>query len=528
MGLPSSIVMSDRTVAELSVHLAEADRRPANVLFVLDCSRSMAEGDRMNILVASLRRFAAKAAGGEWNLGIRVFGDRIVWQKGDRVAEAAARMDTRLLLPVQPFSAESFQDTLAEIRPTGESPLFQALLQARQDFPPSARGEKVIIVISDGEDNWARIGGKPGPDELEQAFRGSRIQIHTIGFQTDPPGYSQLQKIAAMSGGACVQADAAEDLLSSLLEMMRIVNFSVSSQQDLGPEREVHQGTVGFSGELMSLEPGKYSVRVTEQRGRVIAERSDIQLAPGQRHELTLQGGSLVYPGLDLSTDLAVARDADAHLLLRVLRGNIRANGLEMDLALVNEEQPEWTPRRIEIRVRPRNNEQWYVFRNLPANVPGYHFPVWRLRLEKWPRAAANAEVEVAWSDTEDLTPPRIIRWESPGLDPDLPVGLNVTRREFKAVSVDGKLQDAAELTVVFGEDDSSLPLWSFGFPVPVAYSRQVYNAISGVYSGRFVFRDGNAPSTLEIHLPQKDDNRSKLKTSFNLRLREINRDSAR
>lgn len=514
--------------AELSVQLSEADRRPANVLFVIDCSRSMADGDRMNLLVSSLRRFAEKAAGGEWNLGIRVFGDRIVWKKGDRAAEAAARMDTRVLLPVRPFSGEQFQDALADLQPTGESPLFQALLQARQDFPASARGEKVIIVVSDGEDNWARIGGKPGPDELEQAYQGSGIRIHAIGFQTDAAGFSQLQKIAAATGGACVQADAAEDLLGSLLEMMRIVNFSVCEQRDPAPEQEVHQGSVSFTGELIAVQPGRYAVRVTDQHGQMIAERSGIQLGPGQRHELTLQGGRLVYPRLDLSTDLAVARDADTHTLLRILRGVIRTNALEIDLALVNEERPDWVPRRIEIRVRPRNSEQWYVFRNLPTNIPGYHFPVWHLRLEKWPRAAANAEVEVAWSETEDVTPPRIVRWEQLPGESDMPPGLTMTRQDFRAVSIDGKLRDAAELTIVFGEEDASLSQWNFSFPFPVAYARQIYNVTSGVYTGRFVFRDGNSPPVLEIHSPQNEDNQTRLKTSFNLRLREVKRDSGR
>ena len=512
---------------ELLVRWSRLATPASSVLFVLDCSRSMHRNQRLVTVQETLQQFAAAAGQGGLNVGIRVFGDRVVWRdRNDPLQEAAARRDSRLLLPLQPFPGEKFGHTVQSLSARGETPLFHALLQARQDFRQEAAGRKVIVLISDGADNWAGSGEKPGTNELAAAWKDSGIHLHCVGFQTDSTGWEQLQQIAAVTDGTCVQASQADELLENIFGMAGLYACEIARQQpDAAPVPIRHP--LGFEASAVTVEPGHWDVRILRHDGTVAARREGIPIEPGQRHELHFTGERLVSPGTLLSTDVADARDSETGTLLRVLTAEPVEDGLELTVALQREGTPYWSPRQVRFRVRPRGHGAETVIDNPPRNVPGHAVPVWRFRIGSWPQDASFADISVEWSEQDGAARQQFsVNWSQDTRELALPPGFQLTRRRIAARTIDSVRRDTVLLTLVFPPGDRTPQEWSFGFRQPVRWSRETWNVQDGVYTGWFLLADADhtqPPRELKVLGPYDQAARHHLSASIGLQLRQIN-----
>lgn len=64
----------------------------------------------------------------------------------------------------------------------------------------------------------------------------------------------------------------------------------------------------------------------------------------------------------------------------------------------MSSKDPDWTPRDLRLKIRPRGSVDAAMAPQLPSNVPGHYFPVWNFRIENWPEEIGHAEIEADWA----------------------------------------------------------------------------------------------------------------------------------
>lgn len=511
------------TRGQLEVRWSKVDRQASNVLFVLDCSRSMNEQNRLGILRDTLLQFARIAGDSGVRIGVRVFGDRVVWSRGNAESEAQARRDTRLLLPIQAFPGRRFAQQVSQLQARGETPLFYALIQAADDFDDAPAGDKLIVVISDGADNWAQVGEKPGITELEAAFRNRGIRINAIGFQTDAAGFDQLRQIAAVTGGLAVRAEQAQELLNRVFGLAEYLQYSLFRRAETGRRENLLTRPLEADPEPIPVAPGRYDVDVTGISGNLAARRYGIEIAAGAHHELLYLGNRLGYPEPRLLQDVAFVRDEQSGVILRVLSAvPSEENGLQLELGLLKPSDPNWAPPAPIIRVRPRGTARIYTLAHLEPNGVGRHFPSWKFLLENWPADVDFAEVSVSWSASTGSGPAIVVPWGGASQS-ELEEGMRITRKQYQSFPLGGRSRAAARVTLVAPPRQLREHNWTFQFDSPVTWARYGYNTADGVYSGYFELQDAQPPREFSLVGSPGPDQQTTLSTIFDVRLRKIN-----
>ncbi|QDU61527.1 von Willebrand factor type A domain protein [Planctomycetes bacterium Pan216] len=508
---------------QVDVRLARGERLDLKVLFVLDCSGSMEAGNRMRIMKNVLRQFAERTPNNSIEVGVRLFGSDVVWNDPDDAAqEQAAKNDTRNVLPIGPFDQKKFDDILTDLKPTGSTPLFRALIDARKDFERVRGGRKEIIVISDGADNWAMVGQPPGVKELARAYEGQGIRINAIGFQVKDAEFTQLKEIASAGGGQVSRAERSDELLKNVTGLVGVMRWWASRGDQRYPAEAAPLQVVS---KPVPVPPALYAVNVANPEGQAVATRPEIRIFAGQAHRFIYRAGAIDYA--DNGTDQAVARvdSAESGISLSVIRSRPRDGGLTVRFALFHPRQPGWTPEGITAIVRPLGKKEVFAFQGLPANVPGYHIPVWEMSIEDWPEDVEEAEIEVRWTETDDTDRPLVYRlqWGETGLVGKIPDGIRVTVRDFKPRTVLGKTRNSAKVKLVFPEGTKEMGLWSVAFEAPTWYARQIHNGEDAVYTGTFVLEHEVEPKTLLLEAPRPVRPDRMLKTRVPVGARSFN-----
>jgi Ca-activated chloride channel homolog len=173
------------------------DRKPANVMLVVDTSGSMSEEGRLEQAKQGLRAFFGQLSPRD-RVGLISFNDRI-----------------NPLVPVTPFgsSRARLERAVAELFPDGQTAVYdasQAGLQAVQRLNDTTR-INAVVVLTDGEDNRSSLSA----DSLRAALarqassEGQGIRVYTIAY--GPQSNRQvLDGLAAASGGKGYAGDPAQ------------------------------------------------------------------------------------------------------------------------------------------------------------------------------------------------------------------------------------------------------------------------------------------------------------------------------
>ncbi|MBL7662001.1 VWA domain-containing protein [bacterium] len=189
-----------------STTLAQTD-----VLFILDASGSMTQvtGGTKQIDAA---KQAITGALGEipegTPVGLRVYAHRVA--QSDKQASCT---DTELSVPLDKAAKSTISTTLAGINPKGYTPISYSLQQAKNDFPVARESEKIIILLSDGEET---CGGNPEQTVKDLIASGFKVRVHTVGFNVNALAESQLKGVANVSGGTYFPAKNATELAAAL------------------------------------------------------------------------------------------------------------------------------------------------------------------------------------------------------------------------------------------------------------------------------------------------------------------------
>jgi Ca-activated chloride channel family protein len=173
------------------------DRKPANVMLVLDTSGSMSEEGKLDMAKRGLKVFLAQLSPTD-RVGLISFNDQIFYNQ-----------------PVDPFSRDRAKllSQIGQLFPGGETAVYDAAeagLRSIQRLHDSSR-INAVVVLTDGEDNQSKQTASELAHKLEQQARseGLTVRVYTIAYGQEA-NRGELERIAAASGGKGYQGDTSD------------------------------------------------------------------------------------------------------------------------------------------------------------------------------------------------------------------------------------------------------------------------------------------------------------------------------
>ncbi len=141
-------------------------------------------------------------------LALRAYGHQSPTSKKDC-------QDTAMLVGFAPVAANRAQVVAQAqaLEARGYTPITLALTAAAQDTKSEESGERVIVLVSDGQETCA---SDPCVAARALAAADAKLVIHTIGFGVGAAARTQLQCIANVARGSYFDANSAADLSSTL------------------------------------------------------------------------------------------------------------------------------------------------------------------------------------------------------------------------------------------------------------------------------------------------------------------------
>jgi Ca-activated chloride channel family protein len=170
------------------------DRKPANVLLVLDNSGSMGDENKLEQAKAGLRGFFANAAPQD-RIGLMKFSAR-----------------PKLLVPLAPFGTNKprLQSTVNQLFPEDDTALFQATAAGIDVVKKKADTSRInaVVLLTDGQDTAGGISEGQLVSMLEQEGRAETggVKLYTIAYGADADK-ALLARFADATGGKAFEGD---------------------------------------------------------------------------------------------------------------------------------------------------------------------------------------------------------------------------------------------------------------------------------------------------------------------------------
>jgi Ca-activated chloride channel homolog len=175
------------------------DRKPANVLLVVDTSGSMNDENRLERAKEGLETFF-RQVGTQDNVGLTIFSDRI-----------------QPLIPVGPFAQNEarLRQTVRNLIADGGTAVWDATVEGFEQVRAGASPERIsaVVILTDGEDT----DSSRTVDEVVDAVRAQgdsdeQVRVFTIAYSAGAAGAAEgLEAIAKASGGQPYEGDT-EDI----------------------------------------------------------------------------------------------------------------------------------------------------------------------------------------------------------------------------------------------------------------------------------------------------------------------------
>ncbi|HEV2785561.1 MAG TPA: substrate-binding domain-containing protein [Solirubrobacteraceae bacterium] len=172
-----------------------ADRKPANVLLVLDTSGSMVEGGRLTSAKAGLRTFLREVAPQD-RVGLTIFNERVMpLAPIERIGGNRAELTGRIGGLIADGGTAAYDATAAAVEQVGK-------------LADTSRINAVVL-LTDGEDTDSTKSVDALVQELEaQGDSQRRVRVFTIAYSAGAQGAAEnLERIAEASGGKSYTGD---------------------------------------------------------------------------------------------------------------------------------------------------------------------------------------------------------------------------------------------------------------------------------------------------------------------------------
>ena len=153
-------------------------------------------------------------------------------RRGDRVGLIAFGSDAYLISPLT-FDAHAVAGMLPEVSiglPGRRTDLGQAIGLTVQVLREEPNGERVLVMISDGE---ANVGDLAAMDAAKLAVE-YEITIHVVGFSSEvsPENAEHMTEIAELTGGRYYEATSAESLAEVEAAIAQVLPSAVDDEPD--------------------------------------------------------------------------------------------------------------------------------------------------------------------------------------------------------------------------------------------------------------------------------------------------------
>lgn len=163
-------------------------------LILLDLSSSMngrIQGTKkIDHVKEALLEFLDSLPAKEW-IGLRVLGNGL------------GCGSTKLLVPIAQDNKDTLKGLISDLRPSGLTPLALALERSTKDFDWTREGEKLILLLSDGEDS---CGGDPCAviQRIKADHPDLGIRIDVVALDVARRAQRQLACLADLTGGELI------------------------------------------------------------------------------------------------------------------------------------------------------------------------------------------------------------------------------------------------------------------------------------------------------------------------------------
>ena len=183
LGLPEPRVLAAAKAAW------REDRKPANILLVLDTSGSMGDEDRLERAKDGLQVFLRNTA------------------KQDRVGLMTFSDEINPLIPITPFPAvrTRLSQTIRNLIPDGGTAFYDAAVRGFEEVRGLEDLERInaIVLLTDGEDTDSSRSFQEAVEALRsQGDSENQVRVFTIAYSAGASGaQEQLEELAAATGG---------------------------------------------------------------------------------------------------------------------------------------------------------------------------------------------------------------------------------------------------------------------------------------------------------------------------------------
>jgi len=434
--------------ATASVTLRGRLRKSASIVFILDCSNSMADLVNVEVpeaetgtsqlpkldvaksaLTGMLERFAEQ---GDARIGVRYYGHRVGWNTqppnqllrqvnyGREIPpDLQPWQDVELILPVGRFDAVAVaqvKESLETVKPWGETPLYRALAEAQQDLAnePEAT-EKSIVVITDGVNYQFNAASPTTRADVESGAQRVPSPIHIVGFgipeSQQQEAWQQFDSLASATGGSYTRAEEATTLVRALEEL-------------LGPSQYQFVSVDGnSSGSVPLATPAE--IRLPFERPlygvlEVDVLREPIEVYGGEALEFVIssegraiESAQYLRGAPEFAPLLAGSGGPATGLLAGVHRPVTEQGGVRFPLSIQHRDRRFATrPKEMWIEITPllsggsRGETRTFYDAHFQSSLP---VPVVSWFAENWPPDAQSAELRV-WCKPESTPPAQTVR----------------------------------------------------------------------------------------------------------------------
>jgi hypothetical protein len=424
--------------------------KKASVVFILDCSHSMADavpveapdsGNRvaqmpkMNIAIDAMQGMLERLGEqGDVRVGVRFFGHRVGWRTdqngviarqenypGGVPATLRPYEDIEQFLPLGRFdsvTAGNVNRRLKTLKPWGESPIFLALMQALNDFSgEDAYADRHVVVITDGMNYQFNPPPEAAPSlkDVETAYASHGVGVDIVGFgipdQERSTAVSDFTQLAQGTKGSFTLATNASSLIRRLDQLLVKTRFRVLDDQS----RTLGEADLGGSITLKSpaRSPQVCTIEVEQLRATTLfrgGEALQLAISRDGRKIISLpyeEERPIFVPLVTAEPASPSGYHAGLHRPIREAEALVFPISFQRDDAGIP-----LPPAQVWIEITPltqgrRMVSDCYVFfdASYELDMP---VPLMRCRCLNWPKGADQAEVRV-WCSGEPVAPTEVV-----------------------------------------------------------------------------------------------------------------------
>jgi lysophospholipase L1-like esterase/Mg-chelatase subunit ChlD len=216
--LPAGATASPSLTAEPNAgqqHTATFRPGGSDVLILLDTSGSMADADTNGVVKIGAAKSAILQQVQEIPASTRL--GLMTYPSGPS-KESTRCPSAKLRLPVSSSSISEMGAALGSLpKPDAGTPTSDAMLDAAEYLKSEGLTNLTIVLVSDGESN---CGESPCETAKKLKAENINVTVNTVGFAISAPGQSELECVAAASGGVYVTAQDASQLTQVLKDQL--------------------------------------------------------------------------------------------------------------------------------------------------------------------------------------------------------------------------------------------------------------------------------------------------------------------